>query len=319
MLVLALPGAARIASDLAHELRCEWSELALHHFPDGETLVRIDVPIERRWVLLAGSLHEPDTRTLPLIFAADCARELGAPRVGLAAPYLAYMRQDRRFHAGEAITSRSYAKLLSGALDFLVTVDPHLHRWHQLEDIYTIRTQAVSAAPAVAAWVRDHVTAPLLVGPDAESARWVQEAARLCGAPWTVMEKVRRADRDVSVTLAANVPWQGRTPVLLDDIVSTGQTLLAAVEALRAAGAQPPTCVAVHALLDKDVPARLTAAGVTRFVSCDSIPHPSNAIALAPLLAEAVRHLTLSSAANPCFLAQEAVGASRVHSRSTGT
>src|SRR5512141_2577352 len=107
MLIIALPGATALAADLAARLRCEWSVLALHRFPDGETLVRIDAPVAGRCVVLAGSLDGPDAKTLPLLFAADAARELGAAQVGLAAPYLAYLRQDARFRPGEAVTSRS--------------------------------------------------------------------------------------------------------------------------------------------------------------------------------------------------------------------
>jgi ribose-phosphate pyrophosphokinase len=204
------------------------------------------------------------------------------------APYLPYMRQDKRFKPGEAITSRSYARLLSASLDFLVTVDPHLHRWHELRELYPIRAAAAAAAPAIARWIRANVTDPLLVGPDSESSQWVSQVARLCGAPWAVMQKTRRGDRNVKVVLPQG-SWSDHTPVLLDDIVSTGGTLLAAVQALRKAGAAPPVCVAVHALFEDDALWRLIAAGVARVVSCDSVTHPSNAIPLAGVLAQAVR------------------------------
>jgi len=291
MLIVALPGGAHLAASLAQTLRCDWTELAVHSFPDGETLVRIDAPVKGRCVVLAGSLHHPDSKTLPLLFAADAARELGASQVGLVAPYLAYMRQDRRFNAGEAVTSRSYARLLSISLDFLVTVDPHLHRWHSLRELYPIRTRAVASAPAIARWLQDHVESPLLVGPDEESAQWVGEVAELAGAPWTVMAKTRRGDRDVSVKLQGAGPWTGRTPVLLDDIVSTGNTLLAATTALRKIGMPAPLCIGVHALFDADALWRLMGAGVSRVVSCDTIAHASNAIELAPMLADAVREV----------------------------
>ena len=291
MLIVALPGGAHLAAGLAQSLQCDWTELAVHLFPDGETRVRIDAPLKGRCVVLAGSLHHPDGKTLPLLFAADAARELGASQVGLAAPYLAYMRQDRRFRAGEAVTSRSYARLLSTSLDFLVTVDPHLHRWHSLAQLYPIRTRVVPSAPAIARWVQEHVPSPLLVGPDEESAQWVGEVARMAGAPWTVMAKTRRGDRDVAVALQAEGPWPGRTPVLLDDIVSTGQTLLAAAAALRKLGLAAPLCIGVHALFEDDALWRLLGAGVTRVVSCDTVPHASNAIELAPYIADAVREL----------------------------
>jgi ribose-phosphate pyrophosphokinase len=144
MLILGMPGAARMATQLAAELDAEFSEVALHRFPDGESLTRIDANVKGRCVVIAANLRHADETTLPLIFAADAARELGASQVGLVAPYLAYMRQDHRFNPGEAITSRSYARLLSSSFDFLVTVDPHLHRWRNLGELYTIRTQAVA-------------------------------------------------------------------------------------------------------------------------------------------------------------------------------
>jgi ribose-phosphate pyrophosphokinase len=288
MLIIALPGAAALAEALAARLHCDWSELAQHRFPDGETLVRIDVPVKGRCVVFAGSLHHPNGKTLPLLFAADAARELGASQVGLAAPYLAYMRQDRRFNAGEAVTSRSYARLLSSSLDFLVTVDPHLHRWHSLGELYPIRTRAVSSAPLIARWLQRHAPNALVIGPDQESEQWVAEVARLADAPWTVMTKVRRGDRDVGVKLANRGPWPGRTPVLLDDIVSTGNTLLGAAAALKKAGLDAPVCIAVHALFDDEALQRLLDAGVAQVVTCDSVFHSTNAIRLAPLLARAV-------------------------------
>ncbi|SFC26088.1 ribose-phosphate pyrophosphokinase [Polaromonas sp. OV174] len=289
MLIIALPGATQLASSLARLLRCDWSALWQHRFPDGETLVRIDAPVKGRCIVLAGSLHHPDDKTLPLLFAADAARDLGAAQVGLVAPYLAYMRQDHRFNAGEAITSRSYARLLSASLDFLVTVDPHLHRWHSLGAIYPIRTQAVAAAPLIARWLRSHVDLPLVIGPDQESQQWVAEVARLADVPWTVMSKTRVADRDVRVVLTGDGLWPGRTPVLLDDIISTGQTLVAATSTLKQAGMVAPLCIGVHALFDNGALQRLQDAGVARVVTCDTIPHASNTIRLAPLLARAVR------------------------------
>lgn len=291
MLVLALPGAADLAAGLASRLRCEHAELQLHRFPDGETGVRIGAPVQGRCVVLAGSLDQPDGKTLPLIFAADAARELGAKQVGLVAPYLAYMRQDKRFEPGEAVTSHSYARLLSASLDFLVTVDPHLHRIHNLNEIYTLHAQVVPAAPVIARWLRSHVEGPWLIGPDEESEQWVAEVARLAGAPWTVLAKTRRGDRDVGVRLASRERWPGRTPVLLDDIISTGHTMLAATRLLIKAGLGSPLCIGVHALLDSDAQRELLAAGATRVVSCDTIVHSTNAIRMAPLLARAVRQL----------------------------
>jgi ribose-phosphate pyrophosphokinase len=308
LLIVALPGAAALAAQLATRLHCAWTELALHRFPGSEALVRLDAPVHGRCVVFAGSLQQPDDKTLPLLFAADAARELGASQVGLVAPYLAYMRQDQRFRPGEAVTSRSYARLLSCSLDFLITVDPHLHRWRSLAELYPIRTQVVASAPLVARWVTRHVTNPLLVGPDQESEQWVSEVASLVGAPWTVMTKQRRGDHDVTVTLSQRGRWKGHTPVLLDDIVSTGHTLLGASEALRRAGLAAPVCVVVHALFEPDAQWRLVEGGLSRVVSCDTIAHPTNAIRTGPLLARALRDMLRAAAPDGARLRPQGSG-----------
>ncbi len=291
MRLVALPGGEACAQALSAELRCAWNALDVHRFPDGEALVRLGAEVAGETIVFAGSLDQPDGKTLPLIFAADAARELGAARVGLVAPYLAYMRQDARFRPDEAVTSRSYARLLSSSLDFLVTADPHLHRWHGLHDIYTLRAVNVASAPAIADWLRAHIPQPLLVGPDSESEQWVAEVARLAGAPWRVMAKARRGDRDVSVQLAGQAVPAGLTPVLLDDIISTGHTLAAAAQALAQAGLPPPVCIGVHALFAPGAVEHLRQAGVSRVVTCDTVAHPTNTIALAPLLARALQDL----------------------------
>lgn len=290
-IILALPGAERLAQTLAQQLHCAASTLELHRFPDGEGVVRLRTSVAGQRVLLVAHLDRPDDKTLPLLFAADAARELGAGELGLVAPYLPYMRQDERFREGEAITSRSYARLLSGAVDFLVTVDPHLHRWPSLDAIYTIRTRVVAAAPAIAEWVRREVPQPVLVGPDSESEQWVADVARRIDAPYFVMTKVRRGDRDVSVALPADAEHAGRTPVLVDDIMSSGHTMAAAVQVLREQGWSRPLCVGVHALLDPASQDMLQRSGVARIASCDTVPHGTNAISVASLLAEGVRSL----------------------------
>jgi ribose-phosphate pyrophosphokinase len=287
--ILALPGAENLAQTLASLLHCPASMLEVHRFPDGEGLVRLRTGVEGQRVLLVAHLDHPDDKTLPLLFAADAARDLGAAEICLVAPYLPYMRQDERFRPGEAITSRTYARVLSAAVDFVVTVDPHLHRLASLDAIYTVRSKVVAAAPAIAEWLRREVAKPFLVGPDSESEQWVADVAGRLGVPHVVMTKERRGDRDVQVSMPPGADGAGRMPVLLDDIASSGHTLAAAAQVLQAAGWERPLCIAVHALLDDTGMNLLQRTGVARVVSCDSVPHPTNAIALGPLLAEGVR------------------------------
>jgi ribose-phosphate pyrophosphokinase len=293
--IFALPGNERLADVLANQLAVDPGRLTVRRFPDGETYVRIETPVAGREAILVCTLDRPDDKVLPLLFLAATARELSARRVGLVAPYLAYMRQDRRFVEGEGVTSAYFAELISRAVSWLVTVDPHLHRRGALGDIYPIPHTVISAAPRISAWIRENVTRPLLVGPDSESVQWVRAVAEDAGAPFVVLEKIRRGDRDVQVSVPNVDEWRDRTPVLVDDIISTARTMIETVGHLRRAGLAPPVCVGVHGVFAEDAFDQLLAAGAARVVTSNSIPHPSNAIDLTPLLADAIGGLLPST------------------------
>lgn len=266
--------------------RLDW-----RRFPDGESLVAIDDQLAGADVVMVASLHHPDEMALAMRFAAETAREFGARSVGLVAPYLAYMRQDVRFHAGEAVSAPLFAGFISQSFDWLATVDPHLHRIRALEDVYTIPARNVAAAPVIAEWIRHEVRDPILIGPDSESEQWVAAIAALAGAPHQVLEKQRLGDRDVHVSLPDAALAQGRTPVIVDDIVSSGRTLMETLGHMRRLGLSPATCIATHAVFAGDAYAQLQAAGAARVVSTDTIAHPSNAISVAGILAEATTRM----------------------------
>ncbi len=291
ILLLAMEGHAAMAASLAARRCGDAGSIETRKFPDGETYVRLAGDCCGRSVALVCSLDHPDAKFLPLIFAADAARDLGAAGVGLVAPYLAYMRQDRQFHAGDAVTSRSFANALSRSFDWLVTVDPHLHRTRSLGELYSIPATVLHAAPLLADWVGKNVENPLFVGPDAESAQWVSEAAARAGAPFTVLDKIRKGDRDVEIALKDEGAFGNRTPVLLDDIISSGETMLAAIRAVRRASNVRPVCVAVHGIFADSAAETLAHAGA-RIVTTNTVPHATNAIDVSGLLADGVAALS---------------------------
>ena len=290
-IVIGLPGSETLAASLATVLEAERGELEIRKFPDRETYLRYRADPSGRPVVLVASLVDPDPRLLPLLFAAATARDLGAISVGLAVPYLAYMRQDRRFKPGEAITSIHFARILSRALDWLVTVDPHLHRHRSLADIYSIPTEAVAAAPEIAGWIRANVTEPFLVGPDSESEQWVAAIANMAEAPYAILRKIRRGDRDVEISPPDPTAVRGRTPVLIDDIVSTGGTLVEATRALVRAGSVAPICVVTHGIFAAGSHAALLEAGAARVVTTNAIPPETKVIALSGRIAAAIARM----------------------------
>lgn len=286
-----MPGAEVLAAALASHLHGRIAALTVHHFPDGESLVQVAPPAADTEALLVCPLDRPDAKTVPLLTAAATLRELGARRVGLVAPYLAYMRQDKRFQPGQAVSARTYAALLSAHFDWLATVDPHLHRIDRLDEVYALRSHVAHAAPALADWIRVQVPAPLIVGPDGESAQWAEDVAGRAGAPVVVLRKERFGDTDVRVSVPDLDRYPGRTPVLLDDIISSGRTLVAALEHLRRAQTLAPVCVAVHGLLADDAMAAIRAAGAARVACTNTVAHTAECIDITPIISAGVATL----------------------------
>lgn len=287
LLLVPLPGNEDMAGRLARLVGADICEIETRRFPDGETYLRFRQSPDGRSVALVCTLDHPDPKFLPLLFAASAARQLGAVRVGLVAPYLCYLRQDKRFQPGEAITSATFGRALSAEIDWLVTVDPHLHRYGSLNAVYTIPSRVVAAAPAIAEWISANVPRPIVIGPDSESEQWAAMVAQLCDAPYTVLTKQRLGDRSVRITIPDLSGFADRTPVLVDDIASSAQTLIEATRQVRASGLPPPVCIVVHALFTPDGFAHLREQAAV-VATCNAIAHESNAIDIGPAIAGSI-------------------------------
>jgi len=287
-IVFHFPDDKPLARTIVESSGAELGTLQWHRFPDGESLITLHGECANRDVIIVCTLNNADAKALPLYFFATTARELGARRVGLIAPYLAYMRQDARFHPGQSRSAYGYAEFISTTFDWLITVDPHLHRIDSLDAIFSIPTVTVSAMPAVSEWLRANVADPVLIGPDRESAQWTERAARELGCPCVVLDKVRHGDRHVEVSTPDPALIRGRTPILIDDIASSGQTMIEALKGLRTVGVRDVICVAVHGLFADGAEAGLREAGAARIVSTNTVPHASNAIDIGPSVASAL-------------------------------
>jgi len=287
LVLIAMPGNEQMASALAALTGGEVAELEMRRFPDQETYLRLRTDVTSRSVAIVCTLDRPDSKFLPLAFTAAMARDLGAARVGLVAPYLAYMRQDCRFKDGEAITSSYFARLISSSFDWLVTVDPHLHRHASLDEIYAIPGQAVHAHAALSRWIRNNVTDPLIIGPDSESVQWVSRIATDAQCPYVVLTKRRLGDRDVKIDMPDMSAWRGRQPVLVDDVISSAATMIEAARRLTAAGMPKPVCVGIHGLFADDSYGLLRRVAA-HIATTNTVSHDSSEIDLSELLADAI-------------------------------
>jgi len=283
-IIFSLFDNAKLIETIKERCAYEIGEQTFRQFPDEESYIKINSVVKNRKVILLASLDNPNIKALPLLFTAQTVKELGAKEVGLVAPYLAYMRQDKQFNPGEGITSKYFAALLSQHFDWLVTIDPHLHRKKSLSELYSIPATVLHGSVPIAKWLKANVENPLIIGPDKESEQWVSDIAQQVGAPFIVLEKLRKGDRSVEISLPSLNQYHNLTPVLIDDIISTGKTMLETIIHLKNAKTKPPVCIGVHGIFAENAYEVLLTTGATKVITCNTIKHVSNAIDVSPLI-----------------------------------
>nr|WP_275588107.1 phosphoribosyltransferase family protein [Oceanisphaera litoralis] len=158
-----------------------------------------------------------------------------------------------------------------------------------MAEIYTVPSTVVQAAPLLASWLGERQEPLLLVGPDAESEQWVAQIAARSGHDYVVGSKVRSGDRQVAVRLPDLSAWRRHTAVIIDDVISSGQTVLRCLQALHAQGLNKVDCAAIHGLFADHIEQQLTNNGLRRLITTNAIAHSSNAIDLSPLLLAPIR------------------------------
>lgn len=288
--IQSLPSCVGDARRLASLLDLPLREIALHRFPDGE--MRVTVGSAASTTIIYATLDQPNDKLVALVLAAEALRRAGARRLVLLAPYLCYMRQDTAFHEGEAISQKAIGRLIAGTVDRVITVDAHLHRTTDIRAVFPgIEADNLSAMPAIANALRKTGIDPatIVIGPDAESRPWVSDLADRLGLTHTVAQKIRRGDRSVEISFAEAGLVAGRPVLLVDDIVSSGGTLITCARALKGAGAEAIDAVITHALFPPQMATDFADAGIRSVRSTSSVPHPTNAIPLDDILTAALR------------------------------
>ena len=289
-IIQSLPSSSRDAAQLAARLGLPFHEIAIHAFPDGE--MRVTAGPAASATIIYASLDRPNGKLIALAFAAEALRRGGAKRLVLLAPYLCYMRQDTAFHEGEAISQKVVGPLLARCVDRVITVDAHLHRTPDIRAVFPgIESDNLSAMPAISDALRKTGLDPMTVvaGPDAESLPWVSNLAGRLGLSYTVAQKTRRGDRSVAIAFQNPVCVAGRPALIVDDIVSSGGTIIACAKALTAAGATTIDAVVTHALFPEQLCREMAASGIRSIRSTYSVPHSTNAIALDDLFVDALK------------------------------
>jgi ribose-phosphate pyrophosphokinase len=300
-LIYALPGNEAFAELLAFQSGRSVRPIRVHRFPDGESLVTVEEPPADADIILVCTLDRPDAKFIKLLMAADTLRDYVPRRIVLVAAYMPYMRQDMRFHPGEAVSSQLFGTWLSAHFDAIITVDPHLHRHANLAQSRFSTGMVVPAAPAIASWIQQHLTRPLIIGPDEESRPCVLDVANRINAPSAVANKKRLDDNHVEVVLPSDLTetYREHTPVVVDDILSTGRTMANCVRRLTQMGMRPPICVATHGVFSAGSREVVLGSGAARIVTTNTIDNPDAHIDITGCIADLLNSTISPSPASP--------------------
>ncbi len=272
----------------AQKRKARYSPLTISHFPDRDLYLKFNTEVKGQTVVIIQSFQpKPDQSLLRVLFAAYTAKDLGAKKVILVAPYLAYMRQDARFNPGEAVSSKIVGSLLSKACDRIITFDPHIHRYKSIRDVFSCAASRLTANGLMADYIgRKFKNNVVIIGPDWESYQWAEHIAKKIGAPVTIFRKKRLSSYKVQVRMVAPVPLKGKKAIIVDDIISTGHTMVEAAKQLRKAGVKSISAVCVHPLFVGKALQKMRKAGISHVVSTNCIEHHTNKIDVSGMVVE---------------------------------
>jgi ribose-phosphate pyrophosphokinase len=264
----------------------------IKRFPDGEKYLRVLNEVKDDHVIVIQSMHHtPDDFLFEYLLLVDTLKDLGAKKVTGFIPYFAYARQDERFKPGEALSFKTVSKLIEAVgTDEIYTIDMHQHRVLSSSDVFRIPSHNLSAMPLLANYVRKEgkLRDPLVIGPDSEAEQWAKLASETLGTDYDVFEKKRLAADKVEVRpRRANA--KGRDILIVDDIISTGGTIIEASKILLSQGAKRIEVACTHPILATDALNRIRAAGVLNVIGTDTVPGPISYVSVAPLIAEHIK------------------------------
>jgi len=289
MIVIGCSHGKHLARSIARKAKKAYVDLFVEKFPDNELHITVPVhKIKGKKVVLVQSFYgDVDSCIVEVFFAAQSVKEMGASSVSLMAPYFPYMRQDKEFTSGEIASIHVLGKIMSRELDEVYILDPHLHREKTLGHIFSIPAHALSANPLMATYIKKHIKNPLIVGPDWESYRWARKTAEIIHCNSTILLKDRHSARRVEVHFQEDINSKGKNIVLIDDMISTGNTLLKTIKALRKIGVKKITCLAVHGIFVEKALEKLRKHAT--ILTSNSIPSPVSKIDISSLFAAKIK------------------------------
>ena len=289
MLIVSCSHGKHLGKLITTKLKAQHSYLIVGKFPDDELYLRFGVSLKNKAVTLVQSFYKNISDCIiEVLLAAKTASELGAKKVILVAPYFPYLRQDKRFHTGEAISQSIIGDLFGKYFNTVYLLDPHLHRRFKLNQIFNVKALKLTSNSLIAKYIKEHVKNPVIIGPDEESYKWARNVANILNVESRILKKKRLSSYHVEIKLNKKIDLENKNAVIVDDIVSTGHTILETAKILKKLGAENIYCICVHGIFANDALKKLHKAGI-KDVSTNTIPNKVAKIDVSGVIAGTLR------------------------------
>ncbi|MBE18635.1 MAG: ribose-phosphate pyrophosphokinase [Thaumarchaeota archaeon] len=291
-----------LAAQVANKLGAKLGKLEITKFPDGEKYIRYHDKVENEDVVLIHPMGlTPDELFIEYLLICSALKDGKAKSIVTFVPYFAYARQDSRFNPGEPGSFHLVSKIIDDlGIDMIYTIDLHLQRVNDLSElIKNTPTKNLSAVPDIATWIKNNagLNNPIVLGPDEESEQWAKVAAETIGVDYEIMIKTRYSATEVSITTKEGkpLPVNGKDVVIIDDIISSGGTIIEAVKLVKEAGAGKIVVGCTHPVLRGKTQfdsalANIYNSGVSIVVGTDSVPSQVSYVSIASVIAKTLQN-----------------------------
>lgn len=286
--VIAGKSSEDLAVKVAKKLKANIMRSQIRIFPDGESKITLDGKLTKNKIIVIQSTYPPvDTNIVHVLSLISKAKETSSDVIAVI-PYMGYARQDREFLPGEIITMKVLGTLFKGVgASQVIVVD--IHSMIGLKH-FKIKTKNISATPDLAKYFKKmNLKNPLVVSPDQGGGERAKEFARYFGSDYTVLTKHRDRKTGKVKIKTSKIEVAGRDLVLVDDMISTGGSIIKATEFLKKQGCGRVFVACTHALLINFAEKKIRDAGVTKIVSANTIPRKTSIVDISSTIAQAIK------------------------------
>lgn len=278
-----------LAKKISKKIKADFVKSEVKVFPDGESKITLKGKFSKTKTIVVQSIYPPvDSNLIQALSLISKAKEY-SKEVVVVVPYLGYARQDREFLPGEIVTMKVIGKLFRGAgANRVIVVD--IHSKIGLKH-FKIKTQNLSAIPDLVNYFKKiKLKHPLVVSPDQGGKERAKEFARLFQSDYIALKKKRdRKTGKVQIETAGLEEVKGRDLIVVDDMISTGGSIIKATEFLKKQKCNKIFVACTHALLMNNAEKKIRKAGVSKIISANTIPGKTSIVDISSSIAKAIK------------------------------